>query len=305
MREPRSNMDSPRRRILVTGISGQVGFELLRALQGLADVAGVDRTAVDLCNLDSVRAIIRSFRPNIIVNPAAYTAVDKAESEAELAMLINGRAPAVIAEEAKAIGAAVVHYSTDYVFSGESRDPYVETDQPDPRNVYGLSKLEGEQAVASIGVRHLIFRTSWVYGKRGKNFLLTMQRLAREKSELSVVADQYGAPTWSRTIAEITGHVLAIAMSADAFDADEWWSRYSGIYHLTASGSASWHQFATAILRQSDGSTLVPIKPISTREYPTPAVRPQNSRLCNDKLRRNFGICPPEWSDALGLCLAS
>ena len=197
------------RTILVTGVNGQVGFELCRTLQGLGRVVAVDRTRFDLSDFDQMRAVIREVRPTLIVNPAAYTAVDKAESEPDQAMRINGDAPGVIAEEAKRLGAALIHYSTDYVFNGEKDGVYREDDAVDPQNVYGRSKLAGEQAIGAVGVAHLIFRTSWVYGARGKNFLLTMLRLGAERPELKVVADQFGAPTWSNTIAALTAHVIA------------------------------------------------------------------------------------------------
>ena len=196
-------------KILLTGSTGQVGYELARSLQGLGEVVAVDRNVMDLSNLDQVRDVIRTVRPQLIVNPAAYTAVDKAESEPELAYRVNAEAPGLMAQEAKLLGAAMVHYSTDYVFDGSNPSPRGEDDATGPLNVYGASKLAGEQAIAAAGIDHLIFRTSWVYGMRGKNFLLTMMRLAKEREELKVVADQHGAPTWSRTIADTTALVLA------------------------------------------------------------------------------------------------
>lgn len=289
------------RRILVTGVSGQVGFELVRSLQGLGQIVSADRHVLDLADLDQVRAVVRDLRPSLIVNPAAYTAVDKAESEPELATRVNAQAPAVLAEEAHKIGARLIHYSTDYVFNGEKEGPYVENDATDPQNVYGQSKLEGERAIAESGVPHLIFRTSWVYGTRGKNFLLTMMRLGRERSELKVVADQFGAPTWSNTIAALTAHVIAKSLASD--DVAEWWADRSGIYHLTADGSTSWFGFAEAIFDSLAVGRTPEVLPIATADYPTPAKRPGNSRLSNEKLTCAFGLCVPHWRDALQLCL--
>ncbi|KAA0083136.1 dTDP-4-dehydrorhamnose reductase [Trinickia soli] len=290
------------RTILVTGVNGQVGHDLLRTLQGLGNVVAADRSMLDLADLGRVRAIVREVRPTLIVNPAAYTAVDKAETERELAMRINGEAPGVLAEEAKRLGAAFVHYSTDYVFSGDKQGAYVEDDQTDPQNVYGASKLAGEQAIAASGVPHLILRTSWVYGARGKNFLQTMLRHGAERDELNVVADQFGAPTWSNTIAALTAHVLSQAIAADSVD---WWHEYSGIYHLTASGVTSWYGFAKAIFELSRLGRMPDVKPIAAASYPTTAVRPGNSRMSNEKLAGAFGVRAPGWYDALRLCMAS
>jgi dTDP-4-dehydrorhamnose reductase len=287
------------RNILLTGVSGQVGFELARTLQGLGNVVAVDRSGLDLGDLDQVRRVVRDVKPALIVNPAAYTAVDKAESEVDSAMRANGEAPGVLAEEAKRLGAALVHYSTDYVFDGTKDGAYVEDDAVNPQNVYGKSKLAGEQAIAASGCDHLIFRTSWVYGTRGKNFLLTMERLGAEREELSVVADQIGAPTWAVTIAALTANVLAQGAVADA----GWWSEKSGVYHLTATGSTSWHGFAQAIFELSDLEKKPLVKPIPASAYPTPAPRPANSRMCIDKLSATFQISAPDWRDALRNCL--
>src|SRR5471032_821894 len=217
-------------KILLTGSSGQVGYELARSLQGIGEVVAVDRNVMDLSDLDQVRDVIRREKPGLIVNPAAYTAVDQAESEPELAHRINAEAPGLMAQEARLLGAAMVHYSTDYVFDGSDPAARREDDATGPLNVYGASKLAGEQAIAAAGIPHLIFRTSWVYGMRGKNFLLTMLRLARERDELRVVADQHGAPTWSRTIADTTALVLSQAHAGGR----EWWVQNSGVYHLSA-----------------------------------------------------------------------
>ena len=284
-------------KILVTGKNGQVGYELVRSLQPLGEVIAVDRSVMDLADLDQVRDVIRKTKPDLIVNPAAYTAVDKAESEPELAMRINGLAPGVMAEEAVRLGARLVHFSTDYVFDGTKQQPYVETDAPCPINVYGESKLAGERAIAATGVSHLIFRTSWVYGMRGKNFLLTMMRLAAERDTLRIVADQYGAPTWSRTIADGTAAILN--QSRVAADVEDWWHKHSGLYHLTAQGSTSWLGFADALL---DAARAKPaLVPIGSDDYPVAAKRPANSRLSCDLLMSTF--CQlPERRDALRLC---
>nr|WP_321787631.1 dTDP-4-dehydrorhamnose reductase [Burkholderia pyrrocinia] len=298
----RSLMRQPK--ILVTGVSGQVGFELLRTLQGLGAVVACDRAMVDLTDLDGLRTVVREHAPAIIVNPAAYTAVDRAEDDVESSMRLNAEVPAVLAEEAARLGAVLVHYSTDYVFDGTKDGQYVEDDVVNPQNVYGRSKLAGEQAIAASGCHHLILRTSWVYGMRGKNFLLTMLRVGAEREELNVVADQIGAPTWSKTIATLTAHILAQAKGVGEADRDAWWRERSGIYHLCASGSTSWHGFAEAIF---DASTLAhkpKVKPIPASSYPTPATRPANSRMSTDKLSRTFGICAPDWHDALRLCMA-
>lgn len=284
-------------RILVTGKSGQVGYELMRSLQPLGEVIGVDRQEMDLSDLDQVRDVIRRVRPRLIVNPAAYTAVDKAETEPELAKRINALAPGIMAVEAAKLGAALVHYSTDYVFDGTKPEPYTEADQPCPLNVYGRTKLAGEQAIAAAGVPYLIFRTSWVYGMRGKNFLLTMMRLAAERDELRIVADQHGAPTWCRTLADTTASILAQARAAS--DSAAWWRENSGLYHLTSQGETSWHGFADALLDQAEKKPN--LVPISSMEYPVPAARPNNSRLSCAVLMERFGHLP-HWRDALALC---
>ncbi|CAE6849352.1 dTDP-4-dehydrorhamnose reductase [Paraburkholderia aspalathi] len=295
------SVDRTGRTILVTGVNGQVGFELARSLQGLGRVMAVDRSVLDLSNADQIRAVVREVRPALIVNPAAYTAVDKAETESELAMRINAEAPGILAEEAKKLGAALIHYSTDYVFNGEKQSAYLEDDPTDPQNEYGRTKLLGEQAIAATGVDHLIFRTSWVYGSRGKNFLLTMLRLGAERPELKVVADQFGAPTWSNTIATLTAHIVSQAFSAD--DQAAWWRSRSGVYNLTALDSTSWHGFAAAIFELADLEVRPNVLPIPASDYPVPAKRPSNSRLSNDKLAHVFGLRAPHWKDALRLCL--
>lgn len=288
-------------KILLTGKTGQVGYELERSLQGLGEVVAVDRAQMDLSDLDQVRAVIRAVKPDLIVNPAAYTAVDKAESEPELAMRINGEAPGVMAEEAKALGAAMIHYSTDYVFDGTKTTPYVETDATRPINVYGATKLAGEQAIQAAGIPHLILRTSWVYGMRGKNFLLTVLRLAQERDELRIVADQHGAPTWCRTIADTTAHIVTQARVAA--DPLAWLRERSGTYHLTSQGDTTWHGFARAILAHETVKTQPRLSAIATSDYPLPASRPQHSVMSCQRLIETF--CQlPDWQLALGLCQA-
>ncbi|KWH59678.1 dTDP-4-dehydrorhamnose reductase [Burkholderia sp. AU39826] len=293
---------TPEPAILVTGVNGQVGFELLRSLQGLGRVVACDRSMLDLSDLDRVRSVVRELKPSIIVNPAAYTAVDKAEMDVDAARRLNADVPRVLAEEAARSGAALIHYSTDYVFDGVKSGEYRETDLPNPQNVYGVTKLEGEVAITSSGCRHLILRTSWVYGVRGHNFLLTMLRLGADRPELKVVADQMGAPTWSHAIATATSHV--IAQMRGAADASEWWDARSGTYHLTAGGDTSWYGFASAIFELANLPKRPIVLPIPAADYPTPAKRPSNSRLSNAKLAQVFGVTLPHWRESLGLCLA-
>ncbi|MEZ0602648.1 dTDP-4-dehydrorhamnose reductase [Paraburkholderia sp. IW21] len=295
--------------VLILGANGQVGFELVRTLAGLGQTHAFLRADMPLDEPDAVRKMMSDMKPSVIVNAAAYTAVDRAESEFEAAKAVNADAPGLLAECANLVGAALVHYSTDYVFDGRrlpdaSDAGYQEHDPTGPLNAYGNTKLLGEQAIMAQAKRFLIFRTSWVYGLRGKNFLLTMLRLARDRSELKVVADQYGSPTWSRTIATLTGHVLA-QQQAPTCDTEAWWSENSGTYHMTAAGSTSWAGFAREIFREAipDGSRRPAVVPIPSSEYPTPVERPGNSRLSNEKLQRQFGLQPPEWDDALRQCL--
>jgi dTDP-4-dehydrorhamnose reductase len=288
--------------ILLTGVNGQVGWELRRTLATLGPVTALDSKALDLADPDAIRSTVRGLRPQIIVNPAAYTAVDKAESEPDRARAVNGVAPGVLAEEAKKAGAILVHYSTDYVFDGAKDGPYAEDDPTGPLGVYGATKLAGEEAIQATGGRYLIFRTSWVYGRRGGNFLLTMQRLMRERPELKVVDDQIGAPTWSRLIAEATAQVLSQCLSpARAADRPQPW----GTYHLTCAGETSWYGFAGAIAELTPMETRPRLTPIPGSGYPTPARRPANSRLDNGRLERVFGLRLPHWREALELCLGS
>ncbi|RJF97800.1 dTDP-4-dehydrorhamnose reductase [Noviherbaspirillum saxi] len=291
-------------KILLTGRTGQVGYELQRSLQGMGTVIAPDHGQMDLSDLDQVRDVVRLHRPDLIVNPAAYTAVDKAEEEPELAMRINGEAPGVLAEEARKLGAALVHYSTDYVFDGSKQGPYTEDDLPSPANVYGRTKLAGEQAIQASGVPHLIFRTSWVYGLRGKNFLLTVQRLAQEREELRIVADQHGAPTWCRTIADTTAHVVgSLQYRGGEHRLDhELWRQNAGVYHLAAQGQTTWHGFAQTIVAHWSSNKKPVVTPIATQDYPLPAKRPANSVLCCKRLTGTFCRLPA-WDEALKLCL--
>jgi dTDP-4-dehydrorhamnose reductase len=292
-----------RRRILLTGANGQVGWELRRTLSCLGEVVALDSGTLNLADADAVRQTVREIAPHIIVNPAAYTAVDKAESEVVLARAVNAIAPGILAEEARTLDALLVHYSTDYVFNGSGATPWGEDDACAPLNVYGASKLAGERAIQAVGCPYLIFRTSWVYGARGSNFLLTMRRLMRERPELKIVADQVGAPTWCRDLAEATAQVLSqIVSPASGFDR----AAPSGVYHMTNAGETSWHGFAEAIQALDEfDETCVPahLVPIPGSDYPTPATRPLNSRLSNDKLEQTFGLRLQDWRTALALCL--
>ena len=290
-------------RILLTGQNGQVGFELERSLLPLGEVIAVGRQEADLSDSESLRRIVRETKPDVIVNAAAYTAVDKAEEEEELATAINGIAPGVLADEAKKQDALLVHYSTDYVFDGSKEEAYNEDDEPSPVNAYGRSKLAGERAIESSECNYLILRTSWVYAARGKNFVLTMLKLAAEREALSIVSDQIGSPTWARLIAGTSSHCIKQAYAervAGNFD--------SGLFHLTAAGSTSWHGFAEQIVDMAvDKLDLHPnvrkINGIPTSEYPTPARRPMNSRLAGTKLEKRFNVLMPSWEKCLGLCL--
>lgn len=286
--------------ILLTGGNGQVGWELRRTLACLGEVVTVDSKEMDLSDAAAIRRVVREVKPRIIVNPAAHTAVDKAESERDLAWAVNATAPGILADEAEKLGALLVHYSTDYVFNGTGERPWREDDATGPLNVYGASKLAGEQAIQAACRRHLIFRTSWVYGARGANFLLTMRRLMRERPELKIVADQIGAPTWSRMLAEATALILSQQVSpARGADRPEPW----GVYHMTNAGETSWHGFAEAIQALDDAESKARLLPIPSSDYPTPATRPLNSRLNNDKLARVFGVRLPDWRAALELCM--
>ena len=289
-----------RQTFLLIGKNGQVGWELRRTLAPLGAVASLDFPEIDLTNADSLRRWVRDTRPQVVINAAAYTAVDKAEAEPELAHKINGVAPGILAEAAKEAGALLVHYSTDYVFDGAKAEPYVESDRPNPLSQYGRSKLAGDTAIQAVGGNHLIFRLCWVYGNRGQNFMLTMMRLAREREKLRVVRDQTGCPTWSRMIAQATAFALRQTLDAAAPET------LSGVYHLAASGMVSWHGFAEAILElmPRENRKCNVIEPIQTSEYPTAARRPANSVLDCAKLERTFGLRLPDWRESLRDVLA-
>jgi dTDP-4-dehydrorhamnose reductase len=286
-------------RILIIGKIGQVGYELRRTLAPLGQIVSVDFPEIDLTNKDSIRQWVQKTSPYVIVNAAAYTAVDKAETEPDRCLQINGQAPGVIAEEAKRLGALVVHYSTDYVFDGTKTSPYTEEDLPNPLSAYGRSKLAGDLAVQQATGAHLIFRLCWVYGARGQNFMLTMMRLAREREQLRVVRDQFGCPTWSRLIAEATAQSLKQVLAAR--DPQE----LCGVYHLAASGQTSWHGFAEAIigLMPAEEKKCRTVEPIATAEYPVAAKRPTFSVLSCEKLKRTFGLELPQWDESLRMVL--
>jgi len=289
-------------RVLVFGRTGQLGWELRHKLVCLGPVARIDTPDVDFTRPETIRDAVRAAEPAVIVNAAAYTAVDKAESEPELAMEINGAAPGVLAEEAKRLGSLLVHYSTDYVYDGTKQGAYVETDATNPLNVYGKTKLAGDEAIAAVGCEHLILRTSWVYGARGNNFLLTMLRLSREREELRIVDDQTGAPTSSECIAQATADIVAQVLAP----AGGGLQGRSGLYNLTCAGSTTWFGFAKALLEKSAdglGAGTPTLIPIPTSEFPRPATRPKNSRLSCARLGETFGLRMPDWEEALTLVL--
>jgi dTDP-4-dehydrorhamnose reductase len=300
-------------KILLTGRNGQVGGDLAELLPRLGEVLALGREQLDLTKPKAIQRAIRETKPQIIVNAAAYTAVDKAEEEESLARTINAEAPGVMAEEAKKIGALLVNFSTDYVFDGSKTSPYTEEDPPSPISAYGRTKFAGEQSIRASGVPHLIFRTAWIYATRGRNFLLTILRLATEREELRVVHDQLGAPTWSQEIARATTAVLEQLMQQASLESAP--SQRAGIYNMTAEGVTSWHEFAQAILEEAAlvapdapwfkaataGKPLIArrVVPISTLEYPTPAHRPAYSVLSNSRLLHDFGIELPHWRSQL------
>jgi dTDP-4-dehydrorhamnose reductase len=290
-------------RILIVGNAGQLGRELERLFIDVGPIVAVDRESVDLADPDQTRDLVRRSAPDVILNAAAYTAVDRAESEMALAHAINALAPRVLAEEAAERNALLVHYSTDYVFDGRKQEPWTEDDLPAPLSVYGASKLAGEQAVQNSLARYLIFRTSWVYGPHGSNFLLTMLRLARERDRLSIVDDQVGAPTTSIELARAT-HAIVTGVLAGRFGSPQDWG---GLYHMTCSGSVSWFGFAQAIFARASerlGVKVPELIPIGTKDYPTPAARPRNSVLSNAKLHARFGLELPTWQSALDEVIA-
>ena len=269
-------------RILLTGRNGQVGWELERSLATIGEVVALGRGELDLCDAASIRRVTRAAAPDVIVNAAAYTAVDRAESETELAHAVNGIAPGILAEEAHRCGARLVNYSTDYVFDGEKTTPYREENEPNPVNAYGRSKLEGERAIQASGCRHLILRTGWVYAARGNNFVRTVVRLARERGELSVVGDQTGSPTSAHELAAATATLLAQGPPA------------GGVYHLSAAGQTSWYDYALAVVSMV-GLADTKVRRITTAEYPTAARRPRYAVLSNEKIRNAAGVALADW----------
>lgn len=285
--------------ILLTGKNGQVGFELQRSLAPLGAIVAVGSSDVDFANTEAIRALIRRIKPDVIVNPAAYTAVDKAEAEPELANAINAEAPAIIGQEADRLGALVVHYSTDYVFDGCKPGAYEESDATAPQGAYGRSKCDGERALQAATERNMILRTSWVVGAHGNNFAKTMLRLASERDTLAVVADQWGAPTSAALLADVTAHVI------------RQWQREGdiglpyGLYHVVASGETNWCDYARFVIAEALASgkplrvTPETIEAITSADYPTPAKRPANSRLDTQKFRDTFGLILPPWQDGL------
>ncbi len=290
-------------KILIIGRQGQVAWELQRTLASLGHITVCGSQELDLANPDMIRTQVRSIQPDIIVNAAAYTAVDKAETESELCTSINAIAPGILAELARESQALLVHYSTDYVFDGTKVGAYLETDPTNPLSVYGASKLAGEQAIIQVDCPHLIFRTTWVYGNRGKNFLLTILRLAAQTQELKIVADQIGSPTWSRSISEATAQIVAQCRHNH--------SSVKGLYNLSAAGATSWHGFANQIVDRSRSInpelalSIEQILPIPATDYPTPAQRPANSVLDNSKILADFGVQLPDWKVSLEQCLGT
>ncbi|MGA1409501.1 MAG: dTDP-4-dehydrorhamnose reductase [Prochlorotrichaceae cyanobacterium] len=294
-------------KILLIGSTGQVGWELQRSLQPLGSVIAVSQStpdlAIDLTSTDQISTLVRHVKPQIIINAAAYTAVDRAESEPDIAQAINGIAPGILAEEAKALGAILIHYSTDYVFNGRAQSPYVESATPDPLNVYGKTKLAGEEAIVAVDGAYLILRTSWVYGIRGRNFLKTVLRLAQSQPQLKIVNDQWGGPTWSRTIAESTSYLLTRSLP----DLASFLQDVKGIYHLTCGGTTTWYEFAREILTLAPPQATDPFQDLTgipTSEYPTPAERPRYSVLDTGKIQETFGLHLPDWQAALSWALA-
>ena len=292
-------------RILLIGKNGQIGWELARQLADMGEIVAPGREDLDLSRADSIRQTVEQVKPGLIINAAAYTAVDRAEEEKDLAMAVNGTAPGILAEAAKKAGAGLIHYSTDYVFDGDKTDgPYLEDAPTNPKNVYGQTKLAGEHAIQKVLHPHIILRTSGVYGSRGKNFMLTILRLAREGKELKIVNDQVNAPTWCGAIAQATKRILVSLSDPSPVKLLERMHPVSGIYHLSCQGETNWYEFAKAILQISKcdhpASKLIPIP---TSEYSTPAARPAYSVLSNAKLTRVLGIEMPRWEDGLKMCI--
>lgn len=288
--------------LLLLGKNGQLGWELQRTLAPLGEVIALDLPEIDLARPDSLREEIRNIQPHLIVNAAAYTAVDRAESEPEIAMAVNGRSPAILAEYASDTGASLIHYSTDYVFDGDLSRPYVETDQPNPLNIYGASKVAGEQAIQKVGGAYMILRTSWVYSLRGESFVTKVLRWSREQRVLGIVADQVSNPTWARMLAETTAHLLAKAGP----DVSGWLSEYRGLYHLAGWGYASRLKWAQAILRYDPNpkeQVTTQIMPALTSDFPTPAQRPLFTALNCELFAATFGIRMPAWDNSLQMAM--
>jgi dTDP-4-dehydrorhamnose reductase len=283
-------------RILITGKYGQVGHELTRSLSCLGDIIATDSKTLDLSKTEELAEKVEKLAPDLIVNAAAYTAVDKAETEQELAYKVNALAPQILAEIAKNRDIPLIHYSTDYVFNGSGDKAWIEDAETQPLNVYGRTKLAGELAISNATDKYLIFRTSWVYGARGANFLNTMKRLAIDKVQLSIVHDQVGTPTWARHIADVTAQVIS-----QSHQQTDFWQNHSGVYHLSGAGQASWFDFAQQIfnLMAAQGHSVPKLHPITTRDYPTPANRPANSLLDNTKLKQHFDLALPDWQTTL------
>ncbi len=302
-------MSSLEPRILLTGVNGQLGGDLFPMLQAMGTVAAPLRADLDLADARAIRRYVQKLMPDWIINPGAYTAVDNAESEPDLAYAINAEAPQVLGEEAARLGIPVVHFSTDYVFDGTGTRPWVETDATGPLGVYGASKLAGERALAASGAAHLIFRTSWVYGSRGKNFLLTILRLAQQKDEMRIVADQHGAPTWSRDLARMVVHIMStFTPRSGPPGASASIEPVKGVYHAAGMGETTWFGFAEEFLRLAAASRpdtkFARLTPIATSEYPTPARRPANSRLNCKRLEQVFGFTMPRWQDSTAVVVS-
>ena len=291
-------------RILLTGKNGQVGSELNKILTQFGEVTATGRDEMDLSDPNQIRRIMNQVKPELIINAGAYTAVDKAESEPDLAKAVNSIAPKILAEEAMNQSALLIHYSTDYTYSGEmAKRPYLESDSPSPQSVYGITKLEGDRAIKQSGASHLIFKTGWVYSKNGSSFLSKISQLAKERAELRIVNDQIGTPTWCKSISDTTGQIIKQIIEKKEGSLSQISSSISGMYHMTCRGQTNWYEFARSILELTRPKKVPSLLAISTKEYPTPATRPLYSVLSNAKLKKSFGVDLPYWEDALKNCL--